>query len=114
VNRDQATERIRKLEALADPARGGTAAERLVAEKKALLLRQRFSIKEPVKAKPAARPRTYYGDSLGGVEWAFNIYSGAHSENVTVHHHTSASSWKIEIDPGYGEPAIKRLRRGRI
>lgn len=100
MTRAQAAERIRKLRALADPARGGSPAERATAKRKAdeLMarhgLRVRRAARRNYRQPPPVRPQRIFV-----ADWSFNIKSGEHSDNVTVHYHNSPGSWKITVDP---------------
>ena len=84
-----------------------------MAKAKAHELRQRFGIKRERVPRPRRRQRrTFVADSLGGVDWRFNIHTGEHSKNVKVHHHTSRSNWKIEMDQSMGDAVTERMKRG--
>lgn len=102
MTKAQAEARWHKLRALADPARGGTPAERDTAMRKAAGLLLKFPGIRTRAPKPRGpRPRVWTAPARGGPanwQWGFNPVTGAASQNVTVHHHADRSNWKIEID----------------
>ena len=103
MDRATAARRIRKLEAVADPARGATQGERTVASRKAAELRQRFGIHETrqrprPQRRPPRRPFTAPVHGPATAPWEFNVQTGEKSPNVRVVHHSSPGNWKIEID----------------
>lgn len=115
MTKAEAAERIRKLEALGDPSRGGSPAERDLARAKARELRTKFRIVDPIEgvARTRAAPRrptpAWTAPTTGaawgfirpeGAEpWDFNMDTGEAVGPVKVHHHNHRGDWKIEIDP---------------
>ena len=97
MTRDAALRRIQKLDALADPARGGTDAERALAREKAAALRAKFSVSASETRKRPAPRRRVFRTTSGGAAWAFNVATGEASSNVRVEHWNSPGDWKIEI-----------------
>lgn len=95
MTKDGARRLIAKLEALADPTRGGTPAECALAGEKARELRARFRILE-ASPEPEA-PRRFTGRRRGAS--FFDPRTGAHSSDVLVHHYRGRRDWKIEIPP---------------
>ena len=129
MNRAQAAERIRKLEALGDPGRGGTKAEQQIARAKARELRSKFRIVDPVEGvartraapgRPASHPQWVApttGAAWGFVipEFEFDMETGQASDNVEVHHHRGRGNWKITIhdeDSPARRALDERRRRG--
>lgn len=118
MNRAEAVERVRKLQALADPARGGTPAEREVASNKAAALMERFGLdraeaapREPAPSGGVFTSSTSTTGAYGYVVW--NPVTGEHSSNVRVHAHASYNSWTIEIEPNYGPARVSGNQRRR-
>jgi hypothetical protein len=97
MDRNAAIRLVGKLEALADPKRGGTEAECAVARAKADALIKRFNLnRRETACPPPPRPRRFTASRRGGA-WEFDIRTGAASSNVKVHRHNSVRDWKIEI-----------------
>jgi hypothetical protein len=100
VTPEKAASLVSKLEALADPARGGTASERATAQRKAADLRQRFNLDRPsfsVRAGPVPRSGPIFTAPRSGPAWEFNGVTGKGSKNVKIHHYRDRANWKIEI-----------------
>lgn len=115
MTREQAAARVAKLQALAEPGRGGSPAERALATKKAGELTARFGLhKTPRPTPPRSVPpfgqrgprrgpprrssgRVFVTD-LQGAAWAFNAVTGEHSDNVKVRSYRNRSNWKIEVE----------------
>jgi hypothetical protein len=97
MERADAVRLVAKLQALADPTRGGTDAERAIAGEKATRLIKRFGLNagETVRPKPAP-PRHFTAPAHGGA-WDFDWRTGAHGPNVKVERYQDARNWKIEI-----------------
>lgn len=97
MNRDAAIRRIAKLEALADPTRGGTDAERALASSKAASLRAKFSVSATETARPRSRSRVFRTSRRGDTSWSFDVSTGAASANVRVERWNGPGDWKIEV-----------------
>jgi hypothetical protein len=116
MDRSEAVRRVRLLaEVRVD--RGATANEAAVARRKAQQLIERYGLSDPevrVRAQPPPRARPYqppprphqppkttarpFWREPEFAAWMFDVSTGAHSDNVTVHHYRDRSNWRIEID----------------
>lgn len=101
MTRAQAERLVEKLDALADPARGGTEHERAAARNKATAMRARYGLDKPTRPTTHARQRTRrrpaYTAPMSGAAWTFNTATQEHSPNVKVHHYKDRANWRIEI-----------------
>jgi hypothetical protein len=114
VTREQAASRVAKLEALAQPGRGGSPAERASAGRKARELTERYGLHRapraasPRSGRPVApgsrgarrgprRERVFVG-GVSGAAWAFDVTTGKGSANVKVRSYQNRSNWKIEVE----------------
>lgn len=116
MTKAEATERVQKLLALADPKRGGTTAECELAAKKArdLIDRYGLDVKQHDLADGRVRKRRVtVADQTFDVQWAFDVNTGAASKNVTVHRYKNRGDWLIEVDLTTG-PAQLTGRRRRL
>jgi hypothetical protein len=112
MTREQAADRVAKLQALADPARGGSPAERATAAAKARVLTERFGLHKAQEARPrparprpsarerqrGARVRRWFVAATDGAAWSFDASTGEHSPNVRVVSYRDRSNWKIEVE----------------
>jgi hypothetical protein len=99
---EKAASLVSKLEALADPARGGTASERATAQRKAADLRRRFNLDRPSfsapRAGPAPRSGPIFTAPRSGPAWEFNVKTGKGSKNVRVDYYRNRANWRIEVE----------------
>ena len=107
MTRDKARSLLAKLQALADPARGGTPGERAAAQRKADDLIARFDLRRP--EPPPIRPtRVFTGGRDGQMPTAwFTDEKGTPAEGVKVHHFQDRRNWRIEFEPEAPRPGFK-------
>lgn len=106
MERTTALRLARKLTALADPTRGGTPAERALADAKAKRLIERHGLRGHELRERTRERRPFTAPSSGPAErWSFDPTTGQASANVKVHSYRDRTNWRIEIpyDALYGQ-----------